>query len=76
MDAVFKALAAGSRRKVLDALFRQDGQTLSALCQNVDMSRQGLSKHLQVLEAGGLVLSGSASRDNRTLAGEVLDRPA
>lgn len=65
MDAVFKALAAGSRRKVLDALFRQDGQTLSALCQNVDMSRQGLSKHLQVLEAGGLVLSEFQGREKK-----------
>lgn len=65
MDPVFKALAANSRRKVLDALFAEDGQTLTALCANVDMTRQGLSKHLQVLENAGLIVTEFAGREKR-----------
>jgi DNA-binding transcriptional ArsR family regulator len=56
MDAVFKALADASRRHLLDALRRDDGQTLSELSQTLDMSRQAVSKHLGVLERAGLVL--------------------
>lgn len=63
MEAVFKALAAGSRRRVLDALFREDGQTLSALCENVSISRQGLSKHLRALEDAGLIVSEFRGRE-------------
>jgi len=65
MDAVFKALAANSRRKVLDALFDEDGQTLTALCANVDMTRQGLSKHLQALEDAGLIVTEFAGREKK-----------
>jgi uncharacterized protein YndB with AHSA1/START domain/DNA-binding transcriptional ArsR family regulator len=65
MGPVFKALAASSRRKVLDVLFRDDGQTLTALCANVEMTRQGLSKHLQVLEDAGLIVTEFAGREKR-----------
>lgn len=63
MEDIFKALAAGSRRKVLDALFTKDGQTLSALSKNVSMTRQGLSKHLQVLEDAGLIVTEFRGRE-------------
>jgi len=33
MDDVFKALAGASRRKLLDRLFKRDGQTLGELCE-------------------------------------------
>ena len=36
MDAVFRALADPTRRKLLDVLFKKDGQTLSALERRVD----------------------------------------
>ena len=62
-EAVFKALADASRRQVLDALFEKDGQTLKALCENVDISRQGLSKHLRILEEAGLVLTEFRGRE-------------
>ncbi len=65
MEAIFKALADASRRKVLDALFEQDGQTLQALCRNVDISRQGLSKHLGVLEDAGLIVTEFRGREKR-----------
>lgn len=55
MDAVFKALADESRRKLLDELFKRNGQTLSQLCTHLDMSRQAVAKHLGLLEAANLV---------------------
>jgi uncharacterized protein YndB with AHSA1/START domain/DNA-binding transcriptional ArsR family regulator len=65
VDAVFKALADTSRRVVLDALFYEDGQTLQALCRNVDFSRQGLSKHLRILEGAGLVITEFQGREKK-----------
>ena len=65
MDAVFKALADRHRRLILDRLYGQDGQTLQALCRGVDMSRQGLSKHLAILEAAGLVVAVFEGREKR-----------
>ncbi len=55
MDAVFKALADPTRRDLLDALFVEDGQTLTSLEQRVPMTRFGVMKHLKVLEEAGLV---------------------
>lgn len=55
MDAVFKALADAGRRKLLDALFTNNGQTLSELCEHLDMSRQAVTKHLRLLEEANLV---------------------
>ncbi|WP_329083293.1 ArsR/SmtB family transcription factor [Streptosporangium sp. NBC_01469] len=55
MDAVFKALADTSRRRLLDSLNRHNGQTLRELCAGLDMTRQAVTKHLSVLEAAGLV---------------------
>jgi DNA-binding transcriptional ArsR family regulator len=55
MDAVFKALADESRRKLLDLLHRNNGQTLGELCAPLDMTRQAVTKHLLLLEAARLV---------------------
>jgi uncharacterized protein YndB with AHSA1/START domain/DNA-binding transcriptional ArsR family regulator len=55
MDKVFKALADPTRRSLLDELFKEDGQTLTALEARVDMTRFGVMKHLAVLEDAGLV---------------------
>ncbi|NJO40280.1 MAG: helix-turn-helix transcriptional regulator [Cyanobacteria bacterium CRU_2_1] len=57
MDAVFKALADPSRRKLLDQLYTHNGQTLSELCKHLDMSRQAVTKHLALLEAANLVVT-------------------
>ncbi len=54
MDAVFKALADASRRKLLDELFKNNGQTLSELCEHLDMTRQAVTKHLVLLEEAKL----------------------
>ncbi len=63
MDVVFKALADPTRRSLLDALYRQDGQTLSALEQQVPMTRFGVMKHLRVLEEAGLVVTTRRGRE-------------
>src|SRR5436189_5616853 len=55
MDAVFKALAAASRRKLLDELRKENGQTLSELCEHLDMTRQAVTKHLVLLEKANLI---------------------
>lgn len=55
MDKVFKALADGSRRQLLDRLCADNGQTLGQLCAHLDMTRQAVTKHLKVLEEANLV---------------------
>jgi len=54
-DSVFRALADPSRRKLLDSLNAHNGQTLNELCAGLEMARQSVSKHLDVLEAANLV---------------------
>lgn len=54
-DLLFKALADPSRRKLLDRLYANDGQTLSELCAHLDMARQSVTQHLDVLEAANLL---------------------
>jgi DNA-binding transcriptional ArsR family regulator len=56
-DRVFKALADSSRRKLLDILRIDNGQTLGELCQHLDMSRQAVAKHLRLLEGANLVVT-------------------
>jgi uncharacterized protein YndB with AHSA1/START domain len=63
MDAVFRALADPTRRSLLDQLFRQDGQTLSALERRLPMTRFGVMKHLRVLEEAGLVTTKRRGRE-------------
>jgi uncharacterized protein YndB with AHSA1/START domain len=63
MDAVFKALADPTRRSLLDQLFKQDGQTLSALERRLPMTRIGVMKHLRVLEEAGLVKTKRRGRE-------------
>jgi uncharacterized protein YndB with AHSA1/START domain/DNA-binding transcriptional ArsR family regulator len=63
VDAVFKALADPTRRSLLDELFREDGQTLSALEERFPMTRFGVMKHLKQLEAAGLVVTRRRGRE-------------
>jgi len=63
MDAVFKALADASRRTLLDKLHARNGQTLTELCEGLDMSRQAVTKHLDVLAAANLVVTQKSGRD-------------
>src|SRR5713226_10236010 len=63
MDAVFRALADPTRRSLLDELFKQDGQPLSALERRLPMTRIGVMKHLRVLEEAGLVVTKRRGRE-------------
>jgi DNA-binding transcriptional ArsR family regulator len=62
-DVVFRALAAPTRRRLLDELRRQDGQTLSELGSELPMSRFGVMKHLGVLEEANLVVTRKRGRE-------------
>jgi uncharacterized protein YndB with AHSA1/START domain len=63
MDDVFRALADPTRRSLLDELFKEDGQTLSALEARLPMTRFGVMKHLGVLEQAGLVVTKKRGRE-------------
>ncbi len=63
MDAVFRALADPTRRSLLDELFREDGQTLSALEGRLPMTRFGVMKHLRQLEEADLVVTRRRGRE-------------
>ncbi len=54
-DLLFRALADPGRRKLLDLLHAHDGRTLNELCEHMDMTRQGVTQHLGLLEAANLV---------------------
>jgi uncharacterized protein YndB with AHSA1/START domain len=63
VDAVFRVLADPTRRSLLDELFREDGQTLSALERRLPMTRIGVMKHLKLLEEAGLVATTRRGRE-------------
>ena len=63
MEAVFRALADPSRRRLLDALQRRDGQTLGELEARFEMTRFGVMKHLRVLEGAGLITTRKVGRE-------------
>jgi DNA-binding transcriptional ArsR family regulator len=62
-DAVFKALADKTRRRLLDRLFKRGGRTLTELEGEVEMTRFGVMKHLRVLEKAGLVVTRKVGRE-------------
>jgi DNA-binding transcriptional ArsR family regulator len=63
VDKVFRALADPTRRKLLDELYEEDGQTLTALERRLPMSRIGVMKHLRILEDAGLVTTKRRGRE-------------
>jgi uncharacterized protein YndB with AHSA1/START domain len=63
VDEVFRALADPTRRRLLDELFREDGQTLGALEERFSMTRFGVMKHLKQLEEAGLVVTRRRGRE-------------
>ncbi len=78
-DHVFKALADSSRRKLLDLLNARSGRTLTELSGHLDMTRQAVTQHLDVLEAANLVATVRRGREklhflNAVPLQEIYDR--
>jgi uncharacterized protein YndB with AHSA1/START domain/DNA-binding transcriptional ArsR family regulator len=63
MDLVFKALGDPTRRRLLDLLHAEGGQTLGQLCAPLDMARQSVTQHLALLEAARLVVTVRRGRE-------------
>jgi DNA-binding transcriptional ArsR family regulator len=63
MDAVFRALADKSRRRLLDRLRARNGQTLGEMCAGLDMTRQAVTKHLTILEEANLIATEKRGRE-------------
>ena len=57
LDAAFAALADPTRRAIVSRLAQGDA-TVGDLAAPFDMSLPGISKHLKVLERGGLITRG------------------
>jgi DNA-binding transcriptional ArsR family regulator len=80
LEAVFRALADPTRRRMLDALFARDGQTAGELAALVpEMTRFGVAKHLGLLEEAGLLTTRRQGRSklhflNPVPIGLVADR--
>jgi len=62
-DVVFKALADSGRRRILDRLRVRGGLTLIELCDGMAMTRQGVTKHIDLLEEAGLVVTRRQGRE-------------
>ena len=56
-DAVFAALADEHRRVLLEKLKRNNGQTLTHLCDGLPITRQAVTKHLVALEGASLIVT-------------------
>ena len=63
MDQVFRALGDPTRRELLDRLFERDAQTLTALEEDLPMTRFGVMTHLRVLEEATLVVTRRRGRE-------------
>ena len=63
MDKVFRALADPTRRKLLDRLHAENGQTLGDLTERLAMTRQAVTKHLVLLEEANLVATVRRGRE-------------
>jgi DNA-binding transcriptional ArsR family regulator len=79
VDEVFRALADRTRRRLLDRLHDDNGQTLVQLSRNMEMSRQAVMKHLAILEDANLVTSVKRGRErlhylNPVPIAEIYDR--
>lgn len=55
LDRVFAAMADPTRRRILTRLAEEEGLSVSALARPLPISLPAVMKHLDVLEAAGLV---------------------
>ena len=71
MDAVFQALANGSRRRMLDLIRDQPGCSVNEVSAHFEMSRIAVMKHLRVLEGAKLITSEKEGRKRKMFFNEV-----
>jgi len=76
VDAVFAALADGTRRTVLRAVVTDGPITATTIADELPVSRQAIAKHLQILQAAGLVRAERAGRESRYEASTAALRSA
>src|SRR6202171_1009034 len=62
-DVLFKALADPSRGTLLDLLHAHAARPLNELCEHLDMTRQAVTQHLDLLEAANLVATMRRGRE-------------
>lgn len=65
--AVFSALADPTRRQIVELLSKRGAQTATELAGRLPITRQGVAKHLDLLQAAGLVESSRDGRESRYL---------
>ncbi|WP_082938138.1 MULTISPECIES: ArsR/SmtB family transcription factor [unclassified Gordonia (in: high G+C Gram-positive bacteria)] len=64
-DALWSAIGDPTRRRIVDLLLADDGGTATSLSEQLPVSRQGVAKHLGVLDRVGLVQATSTGRERR-----------
>lgn len=75
-DRVFQALADPTRRQLVELLSAAEHSTPTELAGRLPITRQGISKHLEVLETAGLVKSEQVGRQRRyTFTPRPLEEP-
>lgn len=65
VDEVLRALADPTRRRLLDQLAQRGNATATALCGELEITRQAVVQHLTVLDAAGLVRGQKSGREKR-----------
>src|SRR5258707_10436423 len=72
-EQVFAALADSTRRQLLSNLARHSPKTITQLANEFPITRQGITKHLDLLAKAGLVQSWTQGREKHySLAPEPL----
>ena len=64
MSDVFKALADPTRREILLMLVQQEA-SVNTIAEKFSMSRPAVSKHIKILEEGGLLQIRAGTEDGR-----------
>jgi DNA-binding transcriptional ArsR family regulator len=73
-DRLWAAIADPTRQQLLGLILAGGDATASALARNLPITRQGISKHLAVLEQAGLVEAARTGREVRfTIRPDRLD---
>jgi DNA-binding transcriptional ArsR family regulator len=65
VDSIFSALSDGTRRDVLRSLTEDGPSTSTELAARLPVTRQAISKHLELLEDAGLVEASPEGRARR-----------